>query len=251
MSAGPCNAPQGNAKVELVCALSTSTLVPAILIIDDEPQIRRAVRNALAGDAERVLEAGTAAAGIDLAATEHPSLIVLDLGLPDRDGALVCREIRKFSDAPIIVLSARHTEKEKISLLDTGADDYITKPFSTSELQARVRANLRRVRRDGEWTTLQVGTLEIDLAKRSLRKAGEWVHLTPTEWEILRVLVNARDRTITHKQLFDAVWPHSSGNPKQYLRVYIAGLRRKIEDDPVRPHIIITEPGVGYRFHSE
>jgi two-component system KDP operon response regulator KdpE len=226
-------------------------VVPAILVIDDEPQIRRAVRNAVAADAERVLEADTAADGIDLAASELPSLIILDLGLPDRDGAVVCREIRKFTDAPIIVLSARHTEKDKINLLDTGADDYITKPFSTSELQARVRANLRRARRDLESAPLRVGDLEIDLSKRSVRRAGEWVHLTPTEWDLLRVLVRSRDRTITHKQLFDSVWPHSSGDPKQYLRVYVAGLRRKIEQDPVRPNIIVTEPGVGYRFHSE
>src|SRR5262245_27124554 len=231
--------------------MQSNVMVPAILVIDDEPQIRRAVRNAVAGDAERVLEAGTAAAGVDLAATELPSLIILDLGLPDRDGALVCREIRKFSDAPIIVLSARHTEKDKISLLDTGADDYITKPFSTSELQARVRANLRRTRREAEPTALHLGELEIDLARRSVRRAGEWVHLTPTEWELLRVLVTSRDRTITHKQLFDSVWPHSTGDPRQYLRVYMAGLRRKVEEDPVRPRIIITEPGVGYRFQSE
>jgi two-component system KDP operon response regulator KdpE len=225
--------------------------VKSILVIDDEPQIRRAVRNAVAGDAERVLEAESAAAGIDLAASELPALIILDLGLPDRDGATVCREIRKFSDALIIVLSARHTEKDKISLLDSGADDYITKPFSTSELQARVRANLRRIRHSTDREPLQVNSLEIDLAKRSVRRAGAWVHLTPTEWELLGVLVNARDRTITHKQLFDAVWPHSSGDPRQYLRVYVAGLRRKIEDDPVRPRFIITEPGVGYRFISQ
>jgi two-component system KDP operon response regulator KdpE len=231
--------------------MPSTPLVRAILVIDDEPQIRRAVRNAVAGDAERVLEADTAAAGIDLAASELPSLIILDLGLPDRDGATVCREIRKFSDAPIIVVSARHTEKDKISLLDVGADDYITKPFSTSELQARVRANLRRARRDPEASALRIGDLEIDLAKRSVRRDGEWIHLTPTEWDILRVLVNARDRTLTHESLFDAVWPHSSGDPRQYLRVYIAGLRRKIEQDPVRPRLIITEPGVGYRFHSE
>src|SRR5262245_588022 len=224
-----------------------------ILVIDDEPQIRRAVRNALNAEAERVLEAETGSSGIDVAAAEQPSLIVLDLGLPDMDGVSVCREIRKWSRAPILVLSARHGERDKVTLLDAGADDFITKPFSTLELQARVRAHLRRVQvaEEDRAPELTIGDLEIDAARRTVRRAGELVHLTPTEWDLLRAFVAHRDRTLTHKQLFDAVWPRSGGDPQQYLRVYVANLRRKIEQDPVRPTILITEPGVGYRFQTE
>jgi two-component system KDP operon response regulator KdpE len=226
---------------------------PSILVIDDEPQIRRAVRNAVAALAERVLEADTGSTGIDAAAAEHPSLVILDLGLPDMDGVSVCRELRKWSRAPILVLSARHSEGEKVKLLDAGADDFITKPFSTRELQARVRAHLRRDQMgEAERSPLlRIGELEIDAARRTVRRAGQNVHLTPTEWDLLRVFVNQRDRTLTHQQLFNAVWPRSGGDPQQYLRVYVANLRRKIEIDPVRPGILITEPGVGYRFQTE
>lgn len=223
-----------------------------ILVIDDEPQIRRAVRNALAGEAEQVLEAGTAREGMDLAATARPALIILDLGLPDADGIRVCREIRQWSDAPIIVLSARHGEHDKVGLLDAGADDFMTKPFSTGELQARVRANMRRAQRAAAGAdALRVDGIEIDAVKRTVKRAGEYVHLTPTEWDLLRAFVQHPDRTLTHRHLFNAVWPRSGGDPQQYLRVYVANLRRKIEADPVRPRIILTEPGVGYRFQTE
>lgn len=232
---------------------SGSTTGATILVIDDEPQIRRAVRNALAESADRVIEAATGSEGIDAAAAERPALVVLDLGLPDMDGVRVCRELRKWSSAPILVLSARHTEHEKVNLLDAGADDFITKPFSTAELQARVRAHLRRVQREETERSpvLNVQDLEIDAARRTVRRAGENVHLTPTEWDLLRTFVAHPDRTLTHKQLFDAVWPRSGGDPQQYLRVYVANLRRKIESDPVRPRILITEPGVGYRFQVD
>jgi two-component system, OmpR family, KDP operon response regulator KdpE len=222
-----------------------------ILIIDDEPQIRRALKNALADDETRVLEAGTAEEGIDLGAAQRPDVVILDLGLPDRDGLTVCREIRKWSDAPILVLSARHGEKDKTTLLDAGADDFITKPFSTNELKARLRALLRRVQRqDPAIEPMRVEGIEIDLATRTLRRDGQIVHLTPTEWDLIRVLVGNRDRTLTHRFLFDAVWPRSGGDAREYLRVYIANLRRKLERDPVRPRIILTEPGVGYRFQT-
>jgi two-component system KDP operon response regulator KdpE len=224
-----------------------------VLIVDDEPHIRRAVRHAMAEDFDRVLEAATALEAVDLAAAERPDLIVLDLGLPDKPGSWVCAEVRKWSTAPILVLSAHHSEKEKIRLLEAGADDYVTKPFSPGELLARVRAQLRRARiaeaPDGRGVTT-IGDLVIDQGRRTVRRAGVDVHLTPTEWELLRAFLRDAGKTLTHHQLFRAVWAASSGDPQQYLRVYVANLRRKLEPDPVRPKLIVTEPGVGYRFEA-
>ena len=221
------------------------------LIIEDEPQIRRVVANALRTELLRVLEASTGRIGIDLAAAEQPGLIVLDLGLPDIAGLEVCKEIRKWSRAPIVVLSARHSDREKALLLDAGADDYITKPFSTLELTARVRAHLRRLQASDlakPQQPISVDGLVIDLSARTIRRDGQPVHLTPIEWNLLRVFVNNAGRTLTHQQLFLAVWGPVSGDPQQYLRVHIANLRRKVERDPVRAKRIVTEPGVGYRF---
>ena len=225
-----------------------------VLVVDDEPQIRRVVRNVLAADEVRVIEATNGQQAIDLAAAERPALIVLDLGLPDMPGIDVCREIRSWSSAPIIVLSARHSDQEKVALLDAGADDYITKPFSPGELQARVRAQLRRSRlapAAGATQVITIGELVIDPVKPSLKKSDVAVHLTKTEWELLRTLLKHAGRTLTHQQLFRAVWGNSSGDMQQYLRVHIRSLRRKIEADPVRPRLIVTEPGVGYRFENE
>jgi two-component system KDP operon response regulator KdpE len=222
-------------------------------VIDDEPQIRRVVRHALADDFSKVLEAESGASGIDLAAAERPELIVLDLGLPDTTGIAVCREIRKWSAAAILVLSARHSDEEKIALLDAGADDYLTKPFNTLELKARVRALLRRTASRGEsrGTTIRCGDLSMDLGARSLRLSGRLLHVTPTEWELLRVLMTNAGKTMTHRQLFSAVWPgKSAGDAQQYLRVHVANVRRKIEANPIEPRYIFTEPGVGYRFAS-
>jgi two-component system, OmpR family, KDP operon response regulator KdpE len=224
-----------------------------ILIIDDEPQIRRVVRNALTADA-RVLEAATGREGIDVAAAQRPGLIVLDLGLPDIAGVSVCLEIRRWSTAPIIVLSARHSDSEKVSLLDAGADDYITKPFSTVEFQARVRAQFRRVQLaepESSTALLTIGTLQIDAARRTLNRATEPIHLTPTEWGLLRAFVRHAGRTLTHQQIFREVWGQATGDAQSYLRVHIANLRRKIEEDSLRPALIITEPGVGYRFNAD
>jgi two-component system KDP operon response regulator KdpE len=222
-----------------------------ILVVDDEPQIRRVVRNTLEVDGTRVLEAETGRDGIDVAAAERPDLIVLDLGLPDLSGAEVCRAIRGWSSAPILVLSARHSEHEKVALLDLGADDYLTKPFSTGEFQARVRAQLRRAKMpgqpDGE-PQVEINGLVIDLRARRVSRDGDIIHLTPIEWELLRALAVNRGRTMTHRQLFAEVWARSHGDAQQYLRVHVANLRRKIERDPVRPLLIITEPGVGYRL---
>jgi two-component system KDP operon response regulator KdpE len=224
-----------------------------VLVIDDEPQIRRVLRNALAADDTRVLEAASGREGIDLAAAERPDLVVLDLGLPDGPGIDVCREIRSWSTAPVLVLSARHSDQEKAALLDAGADDYVTKPFSTVEFLARVRAQLRRSRmvttESGE-TDITADGITIDLVKRAVTRDGTAVHLTPIEWELLRVLATHAGRTMTHSQLFAQVWARSHGDAQQYLRVHVASLRRKLERDPVRPRIIITEPGVGYRFQT-
>jgi len=243
-----------------------------VLVIDDEPQIRRAVRNALIsgrlfsgnGDSPmestttrsesqrgvRVIEGVTGQEGIDLAAAESPALVILDLGLPDMPGIDVCREIRRWSSAPIIVLSARHADTEKVALLDAGADDYLTKPFSTIELVARVRAQLRRAQTTAvpNDSIVTIDDLTVDLERRRVERGGTLVHLTPTEWLLLRTFVTHPRQTLTHRQLFRAVWGNASGDAQQYLRVYVGHLRRKIEADPVRPRFIQTEAGVGYRF---
>ena len=224
-----------------------------ILVIDDEPQIRRVVRHALEADGARVLEAATGREGADLAAAQTPDLVVLDLGLPDMPGLEVCRELRVWSAAPVLVLSARHSDAEKAALLDAGADDYVTKPFSPVELRARVRAQLRRARMAGAPSTgacITADGLQIDLARRVVSRDGAAVHLTPLEWDLLRVLATNAGRTLTHRYLFAQVWARSEGDAQQYLRVHVASLRRKLERDPVRPERIITEPGVGYRFEA-
>jgi two-component system KDP operon response regulator KdpE len=221
------------------------------LIVDDEPHILRAVRNALAGEFATVLEAATARDAVDIAAAQRPDVVVLDLGLPDKPGLWVLTELRKWSAAPVIVLSAQHSESEKVRMLNEGADDYVTKPFSPVELVARIRAQLRRSRLadvPGGEGVLRVGGLAIDTAARTVKRGGEDIHLTPTEWDLLRAFLRHAGKTLTHQQLFRSVWGSSSGDPQQYLRVYVASLRRKLEPDSVRPRLVITEPGVGYRF---
>lgn len=227
------------------------TAAGVVLVVDDEAQIRRVVSNALRGTVERVIEAATGRDAIDLAAAERPVLIVLDLGLPDIPGISVCTEVRSWSRVPIIVLSAWHSDAEKVKLLDAGADDYVTKPFSTAELQARVRAQLRRAAAaDGETAVVDVDGLVIDVARRSVSRDGVRLHLTPTEWDLLRMFVRHAGRTLTHQQIFREVWGGGAGDAQSYLRVHIANLRRKIERDPVRPRLILTEPSVGYRFEA-
>ncbi|HEX9565065.1 MAG TPA: response regulator [Gemmatimonadaceae bacterium] len=224
-----------------------------VLVIDDEPQIRRVVRHALEDMVTHILEAPSGKAGIDLAASARVDLIVLDLGLPDLEGIEVCRDIRGWTAAPIVVLSARHSDVEKVTLLDAGADDYITKPFSTAELQARIRAHLRRSRIGSVAGSalIRAQGLVIDLAKRAVHRDAQLVHLTPIEWDLLRVLASNAGRTMTHGQLFAQVWSRSHGDAQHYLRVHVANLRRKIERDAVQPRLIVTEPGVGYRFDAE
>ena len=222
-----------------------------VLVIDDEPQIRRAVRDALRDVAGRVGEAASGSDGVTATAAEHPDLVVLDLGLPDMQGVDVCREIRRRSSVPIIVLSARHSEHEKVDLLNAGADDYVTKPFSVLELAARARAQLRRARTLASGANtgpMSIGDLVVDVTNRRLTRAGRQIHLTPIEWQILATLLSSAGRTLTHQQIFDAVWGRQFGSPQQYLRVHITNLRRKIELEPAAPQIVITEPGVGYRL---
>ncbi len=208
----------------------------------------------LRSEAGQLLEAGSGAEGLKIAAAERPDLIVLDLGLPDMEGIEVCRQLRSWTAAPILVLSARHSESEKTALLDAGADDYVTKPFGSEELAARVRAQLRRAKMapiPGGDLPITIGDLVIDVARRTVTRSLNVVHLTPTEWGLLSALVTNTGRTMTHRQLFDAVWGSAHGDAQQYLRVYVAHLRRKIEADPYAPRHIITEPGVGYRFESD
>jgi two-component system, OmpR family, KDP operon response regulator KdpE len=229
--------------------VSDGAAPPTILVIDDEPQIRRVVKNTFQTAGARVIEAATGREGIDRAAAERPDLIILDLGLPDITGEEVVREIRKWAGAPILVLSARHSDEEKVALLDAGADDYVTKPFSTPELQARARALLRRVPSTTGGGPIIIGDLALDATAHTVSRSGELLHLTRTEWELLRVLMSHAGRVLTHQQLFRLVWSgRAFGDAQQYLRVYVARLRRKIEPDAVRPRYIHTEPGVGYRF---
>lgn len=212
--------------------------------------IRRVVRHALEPDFDRIVEATSARDGIDLVAAELPSLVVLDLGLPDAPGLDVCRELRAWSAVPILVLSARHADHEKVALLDAGADDYVTKPFSPAELRARVRAIMRRVvAGTAPSARIEFGPFLMDLSARTLSRGSEIVHLTPIEWELLRTLATNAGRTLTHTQIFNAVWSgRKYGDAQQYLRTHVANLRRKIENDLLDPQYIMTEPGIGYRF---
>jgi len=225
-----------------------------ILVVDDEAPIRRAVRNALESTDVRVIDAATARDAIDSAAAQRPDLIILDLGLPDTDGRDVLSTVRGWSATPVLVLSARESDAEKVALLDAGADDYLVKPFSPSELQARVRALLRRGRAGAGGDTEPVATadgLELDLVRPGAWRNENEIHLTRTEWDLLRAMIRHAGRTLTHAQLFRAVWGNASNDPQQLLRTHVRSLRRKLECDPVRPAIIVTEPGVGYRFQLD
>jgi two-component system KDP operon response regulator KdpE len=222
-----------------------------ILIVDDEPNIIGTLSPLLRTRGYDVLSAMTGRAALDVAERDKPDLVVLDLGLPDMAGVDVCREIRQRSAVPIIVLSARHSEHEKVDLLNAGADDYVTKPFSVLELAARAKAHIRRGKSlaaaTGSAAPVALGGLLIDTVNRKVSRDGTPLHLTPIEWQILSTLLSSAGKTLTHQQIFDAVWGRQFGSPQQYLRVHITNLRRKIEVDPAAPYIIITEPGVGYR----
>jgi two-component system, OmpR family, KDP operon response regulator KdpE len=218
-----------------------------VLIVDDEPQIRRALQTALAGHGYDVAVASDGDSAMTLIGAHPPDAIVLDLVMPGMDGFAVLREIRSWSEVPVIVLSARGQEQDKVSALDLGADDYLTKPFGMAELLARVRVVLRRGATTHD-TVIAFGEVMIDLSARVVTKAGVEVHLTPREYDLLRTLAANSDKVLTHRYLLENVWGGYASENAQQLRVYINYLRRKLEDDPARPRHLLTEPGMGYRF---
>lgn len=224
---------------------------PTVLLVEDDPQIRRFLRATLPAHGYRLLESETGEDGVVQAATRVPEIILLDLGLPDLDGLEVTRRIREWSAVPIVVLSARGLERDKVAALDAGADDYLTKPFGVEELLARLRVALRhaaRVAGGGPGATFRTGDLEVDLAARIVRVDGAEVHLTPTEFKLLALLVRHAGKVVTQRQLLTEVWgPGAAGSP-HYLRVQMHGLRHKLEKEPARPRYVVTEPGVGYRL---
>jgi len=220
-----------------------------VLVVDDEAAILRFLKPALEANSYEMASAGTVAEAIKRIAAETPDIVLLDLGLPDGDGKDVIRRAREWSDVPIIVLSAREREAEKIESLDIGADDYVNKPFNVGELMARMRAALRhRLQRKAEIPVLRVGDLEVDAVRRRVTRAGAELKLTPKEFELLSFLARHAGRVITHKQILAAVWGPAHTEDTQYLRVYIGQLRQKIEEKPDDPRIVLTEPGIGYRI---
>lgn len=220
-----------------------------ILIVDDEPQIRRFLRTSLAAHGYTILEAAGGQEALSSAASDRPDVAILDLGLPDMDGMEIIRRIREWSQLPIIVLSVRGREADKIAALDAGADDYITKPFSMGELMARIRAALRnRLADEVQEPVFRCGGLEIDLARRQVKVDDREIKLTPNEYELLRVLVTHAGKVVTHQHLLREVWGPADVDQTHYVRVYVGQLRQKIEADPSQPKFILTEPGVGYRL---
>ena len=242
MSTSPPDAPEGRGSRS-----------PLVLVVDDEPQLLRFLRATLPAQGYRVIEAATGEQGIVEASVRSPDLILLDLGLPDVDGVEVTRRLRQWSATPIIVLSARGQETDKIEALDAGADDYLTKPFGTGELLARMRVALRNAARlGGEGEPVFVaGALKVDLGARRVFVGEEEIHLTRTEYNLLALLVKHAGRVLTHRQLLKEVWGPGSVDQSHYVRVYMAQLRQKLEADPARPRYLITETGVGYRLRTD
>ncbi|HWH41745.1 MAG TPA: two-component system response regulator KdpE [Usitatibacter sp.] len=223
---------------------------PIALLIEDEPQIRRFLRTALEAEGWIVHETDTARQGLVDAGTRKPDLLVVDLGLPDRDGVELIRELRAWSAVPVVVLSARIAEKEKIAALDAGADDYLTKPFGVGELLARVRATMRRRRQPpGEVSSIfRFGNVEVDIEARTVKRGGDAVHLTPVEYRLLSLLIANAGKVLTHRQILRDVWGPAGVEQSHYARVYMGHLRRKLEDDPAQPRHLLTETAVGYRL---
>ena len=220
-----------------------------VLVVDDEPAILRFLKPALEANSYEIETAGTVADATKLIASKSPDIVVLDLGLPDGDGKDVIRRVREWSDVPIIILSARDREIEKIEALDLGADDFVNKPFGVGELLARMRTALRHhMQRKAETPVLEVGDLKIDSVRHQVSRAGEEVKLTPKEFELLSFLARHAGKVLTHKQILTAVWGPAHTEDTQYLRVYIGHIRQKVEQNPDDPKIITTEPGIGYRI---
>ena len=224
-----------------------------ILVVDDEPAILRAVRTNLAGHDFRVETAETGREALDSHAYHHPDLILLDLGLPDMDGLEVIRRVRERSATPIVVLSARETERDKVAALDLGADDYLTKPFGVDELLARIRVALRHAARpaSGNAAVFRTGDLEVDLERRRVSVGGREVHLTPTEYELLKALITHPNKVLTDRMLLQWVWGGQYGAQDHYLHVYVARLRKKLDPAAQSPRYLVTEPGVGYRLLAD
>ncbi len=226
---------------------------PLVLLIEDEPAMRRFLRAALGGHGYRLVEAETGVAGLTEAATRNPEVILLDLGLPDMDGLEVTRRIREWTSTPVIVISARGQERDKVAALDAGADDYLTKPFGVEELLARMRVALRRAAATGgpEEPVFVVGGIHVDQANRQVFVEGVETRLTPTEYRLLTALIRHAGKVLTHRQLLKEAWGPAYQAETQYLRVYMGQLRHKLEPDPARPRYLVTEPGVGYRLRTE
>jgi two-component system KDP operon response regulator KdpE len=225
-------------------------MAPLVLVVEDEPPVRRFLRAALAGHGYRVVEAGSVAEAEQLAPGHNPDVFLLDLGLPDGDGIDLARRLREWSRAPIIVLSARGREEDKVNALDAGADDYLTKPFGVNELLARLRVALRHAQATPEQrTVLEAGPLRIDLARREVTVNGAEVRLTPTEYRVLALLAQHAGKVLTHRQILREVWGPNA-TEAHYVRVQMAELRKKLEAEPARPRLLVTEPGVGYRLRD-
>ncbi|MEX0875155.1 MAG: response regulator [Actinomycetota bacterium] len=219
-----------------------------VLVVDDEAQISRALAVNLKARGYEVDVAGSGEKALDIAARVHPDAVILDLGLPGMDGTDVVRGLRGWSSVPIIVLSVRDSERDKVAALDAGADDYVTKPFGMDELLARLRAAVRRATPASEEAIVATDHFEVDLAAKKIQKAGEDLRLTPTEWHLVEVLVRNRGKLVSQRQLLQEVWGPKYEEETNYLRVFMAQIRRKLEPDPARPRYFITEPGMGYRF---
>ncbi|MBL8098061.1 MAG: response regulator [Anaerolineales bacterium] len=226
---------------------------PHILVIDDEPQILRALRTILTEKEFKVSIANRGEEGLNIAATQTPDVIILDLGLPDMDGVEVCKRLREWTQVPIIVLSARDNEKDKVSALDNGADDYLTKPFGIEELLARVRVSLRHsVQKQGTQSKIvKAGDLTIDLVWHIVKRGDEEIKLTGTEYKLLAYLASNHGRILTHQSILSHVWGEADADHTEYLRVYMRQLRKKLEENPERPKYVVTEPGIGYRFLAD
>jgi len=227
-----------------------SDLQPLVLVVEDEPQMRRFLRASLGTEGYRVMEAWTVADGVRVVTAEHPDAVLLDLGLPDGDGLDLVRRVREWSSIPVIVVSARGREEEKVAALDAGADDYLPKPFGTKELLARLRVALRHARGGPapESAVIEAGALRMDMERHEATVEGRPVKLTPIEWRLLVLLARHAGKVLTHAQILREVWGPNAASQSHYVRVYTAALRKKLEADPSRPRLLLTEPGVGYRL---